>query len=42
LVTAQSADRTKKTYSGPINPDELIVDPEAAISRAVAWLQSGR
>jgi C-terminal processing protease CtpA/Prc len=38
LVTAQSADRTKKRYGGPISPDEVITDPGAAVSRAVAWL----
>jgi C-terminal processing protease CtpA/Prc len=38
LVTAQSADRTKRRFGGPISPDELIADPAAMVSRAVAWL----
>lgn len=42
LVSGQHADRTKRRYGGRIAPDETIADPAEAVSRAVAWLQSGR
>lgn len=42
LVTAQSADRTKTRYSGSVAPDEIVTDSEAAVTRAIAWLQEGR
>jgi carboxyl-terminal processing protease len=38
LVSGQHADRTKRRYGGPIDPDEMIVDPREAINRAIAWL----
>jgi len=41
LAVSQHADRTKKQYASRIEPDEIIADPGAAVSRAVAWLQSG-
>ena len=41
LVTAQTADRTKRKYGGPIDPDEIIADPSEAVNRAIAWVQRG-
>ena len=41
LAVSQHADRTKKQYASRIEPDEIIANPEAAVSRAVVWLQSG-
>jgi carboxyl-terminal processing protease len=41
LVTAHNADRMKRSYAGPIDPDEIIADPGEAVTRAVVWLQSG-
>ena len=40
LVTARHADRQRVQYSGPIQPDEMVVDPTQAVERAVAWLQA--
>ena len=39
VVTAQSADRMKRKYGGPIEPDQIVSDPGQAVDRAVAWLQ---
>lgn len=39
LTESVMADRTRKQYGQSIPPDETIEDPEAAIRRAVAWLQ---
>lgn len=41
LVSGQHADRTKKRYGGPIDPDEVIAEPGEAVNRAVAWLLGG-
>jgi len=40
VVTAQSADRLKKRYAGPIEPDEIVSDPRQMVERAVAWLEA--
>lgn len=42
LASSQHADRTKRQYSGRIEPDEFVADPGEMVSRAVAWLQGGR
>jgi hypothetical protein len=39
LVTGQHADRLKRRYGGPLQPDEIIPDPREALDRAVSWLQ---
>jgi C-terminal processing protease CtpA/Prc len=41
LKTAHNADRQKRTYAGPVMPDELAPGPGEAVARAVAWLSSG-
>jgi len=41
LVTAKSADRTKKKYGGPIEPDEMVTNSSEVFNRAVGWLKSG-
>jgi carboxyl-terminal processing protease len=40
LKNANNADRLKRPYAGPIEP-EIVADPGEAIRRAVTWLQSG-
>jgi C-terminal processing protease CtpA/Prc len=40
LKTAHNADRLKRTYAGPVMPDEIETAPGEAVSRAVAWLLS--
>jgi C-terminal processing protease CtpA/Prc len=40
LATAIEADRSMTKYGGRIVPDETIDDSTAAVSRAVAWLES--
>lgn len=40
LKTAHNADRLKRTYAGPVMPDEIVTAPGEAVSRAVAWLLS--
>ena len=42
LTTARHEDRARRTYAGPIEPDEVITNPDEAVSRAVAWLHSRR
>ena len=41
LKTAHNADRLKRTYAGPVAPDEIIQDPAQQIGRAAEWLQRG-
>lgn len=41
LTTAETADRMKTRYGGPIDPDEIIADPGEAVNRAIAWLSGG-
>ena len=41
LVSGQHADRTRRRYGGPIDPDEMIANPGEAINRAIAWLLGG-
>ncbi len=41
LVASQLADRLKRQYRGPIEPDEFISEPAEALDRAVAWLRTG-
>ena len=38
LAIAFMADRTKKIFEGPIQPDEIITDPTLLVQRARAWL----
>jgi carboxyl-terminal processing protease len=38
LNVAVSADRTLKRYNSPLIPDEVISDPTALVTRAIAWL----
>jgi carboxyl-terminal processing protease len=40
LKTAHNADRLKRTYAGPVTPDELATAGGEAVSRALAWLLS--
>ena len=44
LARAWSAVRliAVSTCDGSIAPDEIITDSEAAVSRAIEWLQEGR
>lgn len=41
LTVGIMADRTRKEYGDIVAPDEGIADPDAAVARAVAWLQGG-
>jgi carboxyl-terminal processing protease len=40
LTDAVDADRTMKTYGGPIAPDEMVSDPGQVVSAATSWLMS--
>lgn len=42
LKTAHNADRLKRPYAGPVEPDEIIADPVEVAGRAVAWLLNER
>ena len=42
LQTSQHADRTRQRYGGSIAPDELVADPQEAVTRAIAWLLGSR
>jgi C-terminal processing protease CtpA/Prc len=41
IKTAHNADQMKRTYAGPVMPDELAPEPGEAVARAVAWLLQG-
>lgn len=41
LTESVMADRTRQTYGGPLQPDEVIADTSAVVPRAVAWLRAG-
>jgi carboxyl-terminal processing protease len=41
LTTMVMADRTRTKYGDSIPPDEIVRDPDQAVQRALAWLQSG-
>jgi carboxyl-terminal processing protease len=41
LTVATMADRTRRLYGDVVEPDESLADPEQAVRRAVAWLESG-
>jgi C-terminal processing protease CtpA/Prc len=41
FVDGVMADRTKRRYGKSITPDEVIVDPEQTVQRAVQWLLRG-
>jgi carboxyl-terminal processing protease len=42
LKNAHNADRLKRTYAGPVAPDETVGDPAEAAERAVSWLANQR
>ncbi len=35
------ADRTRRSYGGSVEPDELVADPAQVVPRALAWLRRG-
>jgi hypothetical protein len=39
LTTAVMADRAKTRYGDSVPPDEVVVDPDEAVQRAIAWLR---
>ena len=39
---AVMADRTQARYGDQVQPDEVITDRTELVTRAVAWLQTGR
>jgi len=39
VMTSVMADRTRRQYGGPVEPDELVSDPTQVVPRAVAWLR---
>jgi carboxyl-terminal processing protease len=41
VTTSVMADRAKTRFGDSIPPDEVIDDPQQAIQRAIAWLQTG-
>lgn len=41
LATGFMTARNETAYSGPLQPDEAVVDPDAALQRAIAWVRSG-
>jgi carboxyl-terminal processing protease len=41
LTVSVMADRTRRTYGDSITPDEIVTDPDQAVQRALAWLQTG-
>ena len=42
LKVAHNADRLKRTYAGPLVPDEVAPGQGEAVARAVAWILEGR
>lgn len=40
LTVSTDADRTSTMYGGPLQPDQLITDPSAVVTAAVAWLHA--
>ena len=38
VVVGVMADRTMKRYGGPVDPDEVITDPNRVVPRAIEWL----
>jgi hypothetical protein len=40
LAVSVMADRTRAPYRDSIQPDETVTDPQQAIERAIAWLES--
>jgi hypothetical protein len=42
LVTNQHADRLKRRYPGSVAPDEIVLDANETVNRAVRWLLEGR
>ena len=40
LTVSVMADRTRTPYGDMVSPDEVVSDPNLAVQRAVAWLQS--
>jgi carboxyl-terminal processing protease len=41
LAVSVMADRTRTKYGQSIVPDDIATDPDDAVARAIAWLQSG-
>jgi C-terminal processing protease CtpA/Prc len=41
LAISFMADRAKTKYGFAVAPDEVVNDPDEAVSRAIAWLQTG-
>ena len=39
VVTSVMADRTRKSYGGPVSPDEAVTDPAEVVPQAVKWLR---
>ncbi len=42
LTTSVMADRHRTLYGAEVPPDELFTAPEAAVARAIAWIETGR
>lgn len=40
LTVSVMADRTDRSYGGPLQPDEVITDMSVVLPRAVAWLRA--
>jgi carboxyl-terminal processing protease len=41
LAVVWMTDRDSTVYSAPLQPDEVIADPAAALARAIEWLRTG-
>lgn len=41
LTTSFMADRTQDVYGDQVEPDEVVLDPDLTVERAVEWLEGG-
>jgi carboxyl-terminal processing protease len=41
VAMSAMADRTRRSYGGAVDPDELVANPAQVVPRALAWLRRG-